>query len=104
MPAQWVRGVLICQLLAACAIAQPPPPRVNPAGNANRPAGAEEQNPQQPPQQQAPPRTGPPTIYGGLTLNNASLSEVIDMLARQLHINYILDKNVQGGVILNTYG
>src|SRR5581483_1816685 len=45
-----------------------------------------------------------PTVYGGLALNNASLTEVIDLLARQLKINYILDKNVQGGVILNTYG
>lgn len=48
--------------------------------------------------------TGSPTVYGGLMLNNASLREVIDMLARQLKINYILDPRVQGGVILNTYG
>ncbi len=37
-------------------------------------------------------------------MNNASLTEVIDLLARQLHINYILDPRVKGGVILNTYG
>ena len=37
-------------------------------------------------------------------LNNASLTEVIDLLARQLKINYILDPRVKGGVILNTYG
>src|SRR5579884_3651602 len=61
-----------------------------------------QQTPQQAPAQQAP--TSPPVEYGGLTLNNASLAQVIDMLARQLHINYILDKRVQGGVILNTYG
>jgi general secretion pathway protein D len=47
---------------------------------------------------------GPPTVYGGLSLNNASLTEVIDLLARQLKINYILDPRVKGGVILNTYG
>jgi general secretion pathway protein D len=43
-------------------------------------------------------------VYGGLSLNNASLTEVIDLLARQLKINYILDPRVKGGVILNTYG
>jgi len=66
-----------------------------------------------PPQQapttsQTPPPTRapatPPTVYGGLALNNASLTEVIDLLARQLKINYILDPRVKGGVILNTYG
>ena len=39
-----------------------------------------------------------------MSLNNASLTEVIDLLARQLKINYILDPRVKGGVILNTYG
>jgi general secretion pathway protein D len=43
-------------------------------------------------------------VYGGLSLNNASLTEVIDLLARQLKFNYILDPRVKGGVILNTYG
>jgi len=68
----------------------------------------------QTPQQQAPAattpatpaqtRSTPPTIYGGLALNNASLTEVIDLLAQKLKINYILDPRVKGGVILNTYG
>jgi general secretion pathway protein D len=39
-----------------------------------------------------------------LALNNASLTEVIDLLAQKLKINYILDPRVKGGVILNTYG
>jgi general secretion pathway protein D len=67
-------------------------PQANPAN----PAGA------QTPRTTAP--AGPPTVYGGLSLNNASLTEVIDLLARQLKINYILDPRVKGGVILNTYG
>src|SRR6266436_2713882 len=46
----------------------------------------------------------PPVPIGNLSLQNASLVEVIDQLARQLHINYILDPAVKGGVILNTYG
>ena len=29
---------------------------------------------------------------------------MIDLLARKLKINYILDPRVKGGVILNTYG
>ena len=41
---------------------------------------------------------------GGLNLQNASLTEVIDILARQLKLNYILDPRVKGGVFLNTYG
>lgn len=76
---------------------------VSPPTPAAQPAPA---NPQQPagttPTQAAP--TGPPTIYGGLALNNASLTEVIDLLAQKLKINYILDPRVKGGVILNTYG
>jgi len=71
-------------------IRQPPPAVVNPQNQAA--------------QQQPTTPTGAPTVYGGLTLNNASLSEVIDMLARQLHLNYVLDPRVKGGVILNTYG
>ena len=45
-----------------------------------------------------------PSPAGGLTLQNASLTEVIDILARQLKINYILDPRVNGGVTINTYG
>jgi general secretion pathway protein D len=46
-----------------------------------------------------------PTVPGGLNLNNASLLEVINMLAQDLHISYILDSSVRGGsVTINTYG
>jgi len=43
---------------------------------------------------------------GGLVLNlqNASLIDVVDVLARRLKINYILDPRVKGSVTLNTYG
>ena len=64
----------------------------------------------QPPPGQAPaapletqPQT-PLVPIGNLSLQNASLVEVIDQLARQLKINYILDPAVKGGVIMNTYG
>lgn len=71
--------------------------------NANpEPDAAEPQAQAQAPRATTP--ATPPTVYGGLSLNNASLTEVIDLLARQLKINYILDPRVKGGVILNTYG
>ena len=53
---------------------------------------------------QAPPAP-PPTVPGGLNLNNASLLEVINTLAQDLHISYILDSSVKNGsVTMNTYG
>ncbi len=59
---------------------------------------------QQPPP--APPATQAqaPVRIGNLSLQNASLTEVIDQLARQLRINYILDPAVRGNIVLNTYG
>jgi general secretion pathway protein D len=70
-------------------------------------AAAQVPAPQQPvPVQQAPaPGTPPPVVaMGGVNFQNASLTEVIDQLARLLHINYILDPAVKGSVTMNTYG
>ena len=53
--------------------------------------------------QQPPPAPSPsaPPFF----LNGASLIETIDILARTLKINYILDPAVKGGsVTINTYG
>jgi general secretion pathway protein D len=72
--------------------APPPPVAAQPAPGAQT-AGPERTTPAQ-----------PPTALGGLNLQNAALTEVIDILARQLKINYILDPRVKGGVVLNTYG
>jgi general secretion pathway protein D len=66
-----------------------------PAANPNAPAP------------QAQPAAAPPanvTVPGSLNLTNASLLEVIDLLARDLHLNYILDPRVKGSVTINTYG
>ena len=41
---------------------------------------------------------------GTLNLQNVSLTEVVDALARQLHMNLIYDVKVSGSVTLNTYG
>src|ERR1700682_6200706 len=89
---------------------QPVAPRQQPAPAqgtppAQAPPAATPAAPGTPPGQTAPPvATAPPTTYGGLSLNNASLTEVVDLMAHQLHLNYILDPRVKGGVILNTYG
>jgi general secretion pathway protein D len=100
-------------LAAALLFAQNPPvpaPSVAAAPGAQTPA---QTTPAQPvPAQPAPPPVAPapakpaalPTT-GALNLNNASLIEVIDILARDLKINYILDPRVGGkGVTINTYG
>jgi len=70
---------------------------------------AQQQPAQQPPAQQPPAAAQtapaqPPVPIGNLSLQNASLTEVIDQLARQLHLNYILDPAVKGTIVLNTYG
>jgi general secretion pathway protein D len=61
---------------------------------------------QNPPAQ--PPATQPapvaPAETGGFRLQNVSLVELVDILARRLKINYILDPRVKGSVTINTYG
>ncbi len=52
---------------------------------------------------QTAPQQAPPSNMV-LNLPNASLREVIDMLARRLKINYIIDKRVNGEVTMQTYG
>ncbi|MCA2967561.1 MAG: type II secretion system secretin GspD [Acidobacteriaceae bacterium] len=77
--------------------ATPPPAAAQPA----RPAQPAAPAPAAP---AAPPSAPMTASLGGLNLQNAALTEVIDILARQLKINYILDPRVKGGVVLNTYG
>jgi len=80
-------------------VTEAPPPQAPPAAVAAQPApGAQAAGPERTTPAQ------PPTALGGLNLQNAALTEVIDILARQLKINYILDPRVKGGVVLNTYG
>jgi general secretion pathway protein D len=80
----------ICALTLTSAYGQaPPPPQPPPA----------QTQPAQPP---AAPAGNP---VGGFNLNNASLLEVIDTLARELKLNYVLDASVKGGsVTVNTFG
>ncbi|MCZ2148268.1 MAG: hypothetical protein LC126_10870 [Bryobacterales bacterium] len=54
--------------------------------------------------QPPPPATASPGAPMVLDLPNASLTDVIDILARRLKINYILDPRIKGSVIIHTYG
>ena len=95
-------GALILNPLFAQFPAMPKPatpPPILPGAPISRPPA------QTPPVQTTPARASA-SAGGGLNLNltGASLTEVIDILARDLHINYILDPAVTGKVTINTYG
>jgi len=79
-----------------------PPPQAPP--QQPQAAKTDAAKPDAPKTEQTQPAKPPVPITGGLNLQNASLTEVIDILARMLKINYILDPRVKGGVVINTYG
>ena len=88
-------------LMASAAWAQPPaaPPPQPPAAQPVPPPAT----PQAP--ATAPQAPAGPVQMGGLNLQNVSLTEVIDQLAKQLHLNYIIDPTIaKAGVTMNTYG
>jgi general secretion pathway protein D len=68
--------------------------------NGQAPAQAPQTPPATAPQAPAAPRPVPMD----LKLENASLTAVIDQLARQLKLNIIVDPAVKGAITLNTYG
>ena len=116
-----VAAMLVASLLPAQPPVQqqePPPPKFRSSPGQQQPGQVAEPQSEKPPYVpltgQVPTSTAPAAgapgssagggQYSGLTLQNASLTEVIDLLARDLKINYILDPRVKGSVILNTYG
>jgi pyruvate/2-oxoglutarate dehydrogenase complex dihydrolipoamide acyltransferase (E2) component len=125
-PAKQVVAWTMCVLMAVmppAAAQQPAPeaPKPVPLPKALPPGFGARVQPQQPqaaeqtapepakpaaPKQETPagPVTAPAATYGGLNLQNVSLVEVIDYLARELKINYVIDPSVKGSVTLNTYG
>ncbi len=87
-------------VLAALAVVQAPAQQA-PA----QPPPAQQQPVPQPPAQTAAQQPAAPAAPGPiLNLQDASLTEVVDQLARQLKINIQIDPRVKGTVTLNTYG
>ncbi len=85
---------------------QPPAAPARPAGQppaGQQPAGQQPAAPATSPQV-APPVTPALSDSGGFLLDNVSLVELVDILARRLKINYILDPRVNGKVTIHTYG
>jgi general secretion pathway protein D len=77
--------------------AQPEQPKPAAPPAAAQPAATQPQN--------APPTSAPRlTDSGAFIMPNASLTEMIDLLAKRLKINYILDPGVRGTVSIFTYG
>jgi general secretion pathway protein D len=108
-----LRLILVTLAASAVLAAQVAPSRV---------MGPPDQAPQQPPKPATPqpgqpgaqpatqpqnaPATDAPrlTDSGAFVMPNASLTEMIDLLAKRLKINYILDPAVRGTVSIFTYG
>src|SRR5271169_3831503 len=116
-----LRAAVVLTVAAVLVWAQNPPVHVPSPGSAGAPTTGQPQATPQPtaPQAGAPqaatqqPAAAQPAKINlpppgqtpaGLNLENASLIEVIDILARALKINYILDPKVNGKVTINTYG
>ena len=82
---------------------RPGQPAPQPGQPGAQPAAPGAQPPTQP---QGAPATDAPrlTDSGAFIMPNASLTEMIDLLAKRLKINYILDPGVKGTVSIFTYG
>ncbi|HEX3875602.1 MAG TPA: type II secretion system secretin GspD [Bryobacteraceae bacterium] len=86
----------------------PPPPVAQPQAAPNQPAAAQP-NAAQPAAAQPANATAPVQARlsdtDSFSMDNVSLLEMIDLLAKRLKINYILDRRVTGGsVTIHTYG
>ena len=93
-------------IAAACAVALILPAQVPPGGVTPTapPAGQPQTATPTAPPQAAPAAAPRLTDSGAFMLPNASLVEMIDILAKRLKINYIKDPAVQGSVTIYTYG
>jgi general secretion pathway protein D len=90
---------------ATPAPAQTAPKPATPAQAAPAQTAPAQPAPQEQPPSAATPKPSSPEGGYELNLQTAPLPQVIDILARRLRINYILDPKIKGGsVTLNTYG
>ncbi len=108
-----MKFLISISLLAALAVwqapAQQPPAPQAPAQQPPAPAPPPQQPPPAPPTaaQQAPVQpAGQAASSTGIVMNlqDVSLTEVVDQLARKLNLNIQIDPRVKGTVTLNTYG
>lgn len=93
-------ALLLALILAHPALAAPLPQQAQP--QQAQPAKPEPARPE--PAQTKPAAPARQGLIAGLSLQNVNLLEVVDFLARQLKINYVVEKGVSGSVTLNTYG
>ena len=78
---------------------------VGPAGEPDQPKPQQQPQPPATKPQNAPASDAPRlTDSGAFIMPNASLTEMIDLLAKRLKINYIIDPAVKGTVSIFTYG
>jgi len=110
-PATFLRSALAasaCLALSAQVIAPSRPPTIIDTPQQQQPQQPQPGQPGRPgtqPQQNVPASNAPRLDQpGALRLTNVSLTELIDILAKQLKINYILDPGVKGSVTVYTYG
>jgi general secretion pathway protein D len=85
-------------------VAPPPNAPATPAAAAPAPGQAPATAPQTAAVGQPNPNQPRLADNGGFLIPSASLTEMIDILARRLKINYILDPRVKGTVTIYTYG
>src|ERR1035438_3288862 len=104
-------AVLSAQVAPSRVIGPPDPAEQQPPKPATPPQPGQPAQPGQPGQpaatqpQNAPATNAPRlTDSGAFIMPNASLTEMIDLLAKRLKINYILDPLVKGTVSIFTYG
>ncbi len=109
-PLTYVR-LILAMCAAAAVLSGQAPPRIFQAPPRQEPQPEQQQATPQPataPGTPAAASSGPPparlTENGGFLLPNVSLTEMIDILAKRMKINYILDKGVNGSVTIYTYG
>jgi general secretion pathway protein D len=112
------RSILILSAAATIAFAQPPQ---QPPQQASPPSGVApsvQYVPPAPATQTPPPAQAAPAAQqqngvhiparlsdtDTFSMDNVSLTEMVDRLAKQLKINYILDSRIKGAVTLHTYG
>src|ERR1039458_552029 len=95
--------LILAALASSCVLTAQVPSHVVEVPEQQPPKPAAQTAPTQP--QNAPANAAPRlTDSGAFIMPNASLTEMIDLLAQRLKINYIIDPAVKGTVSIFTYG